>query len=99
MCIRDRPGPVGSAGGNLRPAGYLPAAGGASQRGRVQALARGYRAAPAGGGDARGFVVMCFNTCLLYTSDAADERSSVDLGGCRIIKKKKIREGMEQSST
>src|SRR5678816_1584414 len=26
--------------------------------------------------------------CLLYTSDAADERSSVDLGGGRIIKKK-----------
>src|SRR5678810_1269864 len=25
-------------------------------------------------------------TCLLYTSDAADERSSVDLGGRRIIK-------------
>src|SRR5678816_2635262 len=24
-------------------------------------------------------------TCLLYTSDAADERSSVDLGGRRII--------------
>ena len=23
--------------------------------------------------------------CLLYTSDAADERSSVDLGGCPII--------------
>src|SRR5678815_1573124 len=30
-------------------------------------------------------------TCLLYTSDAADERSSVDLGGRRIIKKKIIR--------
>ena len=30
----------------------------------------------------------CIN-CLLYTSDAADERSSVDLGGRRIIKKKK----------
>ena len=30
--------------------------------------------------------------CLLYTSDAADERSSVDLGGRRIIKKKKTRE-------
>ena len=30
-------------------------------------------------------------TCLLYTSDAADERSSVDLGGRRIIKKKKQR--------
>ena len=30
--------------------------------------------------------------CLLYTSDAADERSSVDLGGRRIIKKKKMRQ-------
>ena len=30
-----------------------------------------------------------YRTCLLYTSDAADERSSVDLGGRRIIKKKK----------
>ena len=28
-------------------------------------------------------------SCLLYTSDAADERSSVDLGGRRILKKKK----------
>ena len=27
-------------------------------------------------------------SCLLYTSDAADERSSVDLGGRRIIKQK-----------
>ena len=26
--------------------------------------------------------------CLLYTSDAADERSSVDLGGRRVLKKK-----------
>ena len=26
-------------------------------------------------------------TCLLYTSDAADEEDSVDLGGRRIIKK------------
>ena len=30
-----------------------------------------------------------YMSCLLYTSDAADERSSVDLGGRRIIKKKK----------
>ena len=30
--------------------------------------------------------------CLLYTSDAADERSSVDLGGRRIIKKKTSKE-------
>ena len=29
--------------------------------------------------------------CLLYTSDAADERSSVDLGGRRIIKKKQTK--------
>ena len=29
-----------------------------------------------------------FLPCLLYTSDAADERSSVDLGGRRIIQKK-----------
>ena len=34
-----------------------------------------------------GFIHELF-TCLLYTSDAADERSSVDLGGRRIIKKK-----------
>ena len=35
-------------------------------------------------------LVICNNIafCLLYTSDAADERSSVDLGGRRIIKKK-----------
>ncbi len=32
-------------------------------------------------------------TCLLYTSDAADEPSSVDLGGRRIIKKKNTRPG------
>ena len=39
-------------------------------------------------------------TCLLYTSDAADERSSVDLGGRRIIKKNTkvtvTREGVER---
>ena len=33
--------------------------------------------------------VMKFIRCLLYTSDAADERSSVDLGGRRIFTKKK----------
>src|SRR5678810_887791 len=32
-------------------------------------------------------VINEFRACLLYTSDAADERSSVDLGGRRIIKK------------
>ena len=32
---------------------------------------------------------LVISSCLLYTSDAAAERSSVDLGGRRIIKKKK----------
>ena len=39
------------------------------------------------------------NPCLLYTSDAADERSSVDLGGRRIIKKKITRYRQPQSDT
>ena len=30
-----------------------------------------------------------YRTCLLYTSDAADDLLCVDLGGRRIIKKKK----------
>ena len=38
---------------------------------------------------ARGPRIARSGACLLYTSDAADERSSVDLGGRRIIKKKK----------
>ena len=37
--------------------------------------------------------------CLLYTSDAADERSSVDLGGRRIIKKKKTELNTGRSRT
>ena len=39
------------------------------------------------------------DVCLLYTSDAADERSSVDLGGRRIIKKKKQRRRRGRDST
>ena len=35
------------------------------------------------------YCIADIQACLLYTSDAADERSSVDLGGRRIIKKKK----------
>ena len=38
------------------------------------------------------------STCLLYTSDAADERSSVDLGGRRIIKKKKHKCNVESDT-
>ncbi|WDT36907.1 hypothetical protein PVA38_12370 [Streptococcus pneumoniae D39] len=36
--------------------------------------------------------------CLLYTSDAADEARSVDLGGRRIIKTKKITDLSAQSN-
>ena len=42
---------------------------------------------PPDGGRPSGLVDLPLS-CLLYTSDAADERSSVDLGGRRIIKKK-----------
>ena len=45
----------------------------------VRLLAQGGEDAPA---------CLAVTACLLYTSDAADERSSVDLGGRRIIKKK-----------
>ena len=41
-----------------------------------------------GNDDEKAFLIGLILTCLLYTSDAADERSSVDLGGRRIIKKK-----------
>ena len=34
-------------------------------------------------------IVLLDHDCLLYPSDAADERSSVDLGGRRIIQQKK----------
>ena len=37
-------------------------------------------------------VLSLANICLLYTSDAADERSSVDLGGRRLIQKQRTSE-------
>ena len=46
-----------------------------------------------GGGD---WVARRGEIWLLYTSDAADERSSVDLGGTRIIKKNKQRKKKKQ---
>ena len=36
------------------------------------------------------------STCLLYTSDAADDLLCVDLGGRRIIKKKKKKKRRQQ---
>src|SRR5664280_3915828 len=57
--------------------------------GTVRGERRAARRAPSG---AHGRVT----SCLLYTSDAADEEDSVDLGGRRIIKKKK---GMRPQSS
>ena len=50
----------------------------------AQAKRYGFTLTPKPASEAAAFI----RTCLLYTSDAADERSSVDLGGRRIIKKK-----------
>ena len=52
---------------------------------RIVAFAEGF---DPGAGEVRYIMGAGFGACLLYTSDAADERSSVDLGGRRIIKKK-----------
>eukprot|EP00831_Metopus_contortus_P009226 TRINITY_DN13558_c0_g1_i4.p3 TRINITY_DN13558_c0_g1~~TRINITY_DN13558_c0_g1_i4.p3 ORF type:complete len:127 (+),score=0.45 TRINITY_DN13558_c0_g1_i4:452-832(+) len=41
--------------------------------------------------------VLCVDTCLLYTSDAADDTPCVDLGGRRIIKKKKDKQQKEST--
>ena len=45
-----------------------------------------------------GYSSYCFYqcTCLLYTSDAADEEDSVDLGGRPLHKKKKNKEKREK---
>ena len=84
MCIRDRP-----CGVRVGPGGGRAARAGA--RGRALARACGPPRAHARGPRLVGRAVGAteFRGCLLYTSDAADERSSVDLGGRRIIKKKK----------
>ena len=55
------------------------------QRRRVKSALRQRGRSPARG---TAFLLRGVSSCLLYTSDAADERSSVDLGGRRIIKKK-----------
>ena len=53
----------------------------------------------AAAGHGAGQHIAPFERCLLYTSDAADERSSVDLGGRRIIKKKNNGEYKRQAAT
>ena len=69
--------------GNLQGAPSVPQRMG--ELGRIDAMATGHLAIR--GLDLMGDVGV-LGLCLLYTSDAADERSSVDLGGRRIIKKK-----------
>eukprot|EP00656_Telonema_subtile_P011738 TRINITY_DN15837_c0_g1_i3.p1 TRINITY_DN15837_c0_g1~~TRINITY_DN15837_c0_g1_i3.p1 ORF type:complete len:160 (+),score=8.19 TRINITY_DN15837_c0_g1_i3:43-522(+) len=54
----------------------------------ILALTAGHQ--PLLGWVSSGATFLLLYTCLLYTSDAADEEDSVDLGGRRIIKKKKI---------
>ena len=49
------------------------------------------------GRDVLAYVHALYEACLLYTSDAADERSSVDLGGRRLIKKKTNKSNMYPS--
>ena len=65
----------------LTPAGRQTMLFSATMPGAVVALARRYMTQPT-------HIRAMSEDCLLYTSDAADERSSVDLGGRRIIKKK-----------
>ena len=77
MCIRDRSvGEVMAIGRNFLEALQKACQ---SQENRRMGL----------GADKKEWIQTQDILCLLYTSDAADERSSVDLGGRRIIKKKK----------
>ena len=46
-----------------------------------------------------GVTITDVEICLLYTSDAADERSSVDLGGRRIIQKKQKKKKRESEGS
>ena len=81
MCIRDRPGNAPQANVVLAAAVVQIADDGEAQVGSGQQ-----------GADETAPRLAHADDCLLYTSDAADERSSVDLGGRRIIKKKKKQE-------
>ena len=74
MCIRDR----------LREGSSVVVAANVEATTILEAEEEMHRAVAIGEPDG----VVVSNICLLYTSDAADERSSVDLGGRRIIKKK-----------
>src|SRR5450756_3034479 len=57
--------------------------------GAMQRDSAGYQGVPRLSTSARTKLLVSFGACLLYTSDAADDLLCVDLGGRRIIKKKK----------
>ena len=82
MCIRDR---LGAYEKGLDP---LPQETIEAIRDIGVAL-KGPTTTPKGGGHS--------SACLLYTSDAADDLLCVDLGGRRIIKKKKQKTKMRKS--
>src|SRR5678815_6138641 len=71
---------------NTDPILGVTMAGGAKNGKYGSVMTRGLAIITCAGSVTKGTRVMS-DTCLLYTSDAADERSSVDLGGRRIIKK------------
>ena len=84
MCIRDR----GSHDGAVVSRAHLE---GEIERGQFEVTGEITVAEVVDDGSAHHGALEHVYSCLLYTSDAADERSSVDLGGRRIIKKKKNR--------
>ena len=93
MCIRDRP--------HAGHPGHFP--------GFVASFMALFAFAGIGNGSTFCMIPVIFQTerqraaqgrgCLLYTSDAADERSSVDLGGRRILKKKKKRKKKKKKTS
>ena len=86
---------AGAAGPFAVPAGPEHAVGRTEEFVVVERHHDGNAAARQGRNDARREVVVDVvqvDDCLLYTSDAADDLLCVDLGGRRIIKKKKLNE-------
>src|SRR5665811_2623225 len=95
MCIRDShtriPALIGTAGAAIRFRPTRPRTDFIARfrAGRPCASPRAWHAMPHQSAEAWRSHRNTSGTCLLYTSDAADDLTRVDLGGRRIIKKKK----------